>query len=242
MRLQKYMAHCGVASRRKSEDIISENRVIVNGKIMNNPAYQVQEGDIVKVDGDEINLKEKFEYFILNKPLGIVSTVSDEKNRNNVVDLINTKSRIYPVGRLDMDTTGLLVLTNDGEFTNIMTHPRYELEKTYIAKLNGNIENSELEKLRTGINLDGKITKEGKFKIIKTTDNYSIVEVKIEEGRNRQVRRMFDAIGYTVESLKRVKFGDIELGDLSIGEYRPFNDRELNYVETLKDEFKRKNQ
>lgn len=241
MRLQKYMAHCGVASRRKSEEIISEKRVNVNGVTIDNPAYQVKKGDKVLVDGKLIKLKEDFKYFIINKPLGVVSTVSDEKDRVNVVDLVNTTARIYPVGRLDMDTSGLLVLTNDGEFTNIMTHPRYELEKTYIATVEGKPGKRELEMLRNGIKLDGKFTRDGKFRILRNFGTHSVIEVKIKEGRNRQVKRMFEAVNHPVKSLKRIKFGEIELGGLQIGEYRPFNNEELEYVEKIKDEFKRNN-
>lgn len=236
MRLQKYLAHSGVASRRKSEEIISERRVKVNGEIIEDPAVDVSDKDIVKVDGKIVKRKVRFKYYLLNKPIGVVSTSNDEKNRTNVVDLIETDLRLYPVGRLDIDTTGIIILTNDGEFTNMMTHPKYELSKTYIAKVHGRPDKNSLEKMRNGIYMDNKKTKKAKIKILNNYEDSSLLEIEIKEGRNRQIRKMFDIVNHPIISLKRIKIGEIEIGGLQIGDYREFYPEEMDYINRLKNE------
>ncbi len=234
MRLQKFLAHSGVASRRKSEEIIALGRVKVNNSIITDPAFNVERADKVEVDGRIIKNKSKYEYYLLNKPIGIVSTARDEKNRVNVTDLIETNTRIYPVGRLDIDTSGLIVITNDGVLTNIMTHPRYELEKTYIATATGRPNKHSLDLLRRGMTIDGYKTKGAKVKILKNYETHSVIEVIIDEGRNRQIKKMFEQINHPLKALKRVKVGELEIGGLRPGEYREFNDEEIEYVEKLK--------
>lgn len=234
MRLQKFLAYGGIASRRKSEEIILKGHVKVNNVIILDPAFKVSNDDKVEINGIRVHLKKGNEYYLLNKPVGVVSTVSDEKNRTNVTDLIVTPSRIYPVGRLDIDTSGLIILTNDGEFTNIMTHPRYEMEKTYIATVYGKPNKYSLDLLRFGIIIDGYKTKEAKIQILKNFETHTIIEIRISEGRNRQIKKMFEQVNHPVKSLKRIKIGEFELGGLQIGEYRKFNTEELEYVERLK--------
>lgn len=234
MRLQKYMAHSGVASRRKSEEIIAAGRVTVNNKIAKDPAYKVKETDLVKVDGRLINLKEEYTYFILNKPKNIITTADDEKGRLNVIELVNTDIRLYPVGRLDKDSTGLLILTNDGELTNLLTHPRYRINKTYLVRVEGIPREEELEVLRKGIMMDGSRNNRCKIDFLTSDNKSAVLEVTINEGKNRQVRRMFEYIGYNVLELKRISIGDIRLRKLKEGKSRPFNKEELRYIRNLK--------
>lgn len=234
MRLQKFLAHSGIASRRKSEEIIALGRVKVNNSIITDPAFNVDRNDKVEVDGKIIRNKSKFEYYILNKPIGVVSTASDEKERVNVTDIIDTKNRIYPVGRLDIDTAGLIILTNDGELTNIMTHPKYEIKKTYIATVTGRPNKKSLDLLRGGMTIDGYKTKGAKVKILKNYETHSVIEITIDEGRNRQIKKMFEQINHPVKSLKRISIGDLQIGGLTPGNYREFNEEELQYVEKLK--------
>lgn len=235
MRLQKFLAHCGVASRRQAEVIISQSRVSVNGKIVTNPATDVNDQDLVKVDGKTVKINKTYKYYLLNKPLGVVSTASDEKGRVNVIDLIESDKRLYPIGRLDMDTTGIILITNDGKLTQILTHPKYELSKTYIAKVKQRPNKDSLNKLRSGVYIDGRKTKEAQVKILNSYENETLIEISIEEGRNRQIRKMFDAIGHPIISLKRVKIGEIEIGGLMVGDYRELNKEELAYITKIKE-------
>lgn len=234
MRLQKYLAHCGVASRRQAELIIAKSRVSVNDEIVTDPARDVSDQDLVKVDGKLIKLNKTYKYYLLNKPLGVVSTASDEKGRLNVIDLINSDKRLYPIGRLDMDTTGIILITNDGKLTQILTHPKYELSKTYIAKVKGRPNKTSLNKLRSGLYIDGRKTKEAQVRILNTYPNETLVEISIQEGRNRQIRKMFDAIDHPVVSLKRIKIGEIEIGGLMVGDYRELNKEEMHYINKIK--------
>lgn len=234
MRLQKYLAHCGVASRRQAELIIAKSRVSVNDEIVTDPARDVSDQDLVKVDGKLIKLNKTYKYYLLNKPLGVVSTASDEKGRLNVIDLINSDKRLYPIGRLDMDTTGIILITNDGKLTQILTHPKYELSKTYIAKVKGRPNKTSLNKLRSGLYIDGRKTKEAQVRILNTYPNETLVEISIQEGRNRQIRKMFDAIDHPVVSLKRIKIGEIEIGGLMVGDYRELNKEEMDYINKIK--------
>lgn len=234
MRLQKFMAQSGYASRRKSEEIIAAKRVKVNGKVVSEMGYNVDElRDVVEVDGKILKLIKNFEYYILNKPIGVVCSAKDEKDRVTVVDMIDTKRRIYPVGRLDIDTTGLVLLTDDGELTNKIIHPKHEIEKTYIATVEGTPNAYGLKRLRTGIVIEGRKTAPAKVKILKNFDTDSILEVVIREGRNRQVKKMFESVGHPVKKLMRIAIGDIKLGDLELGYYRKATEDELKYLRSL---------
>lgn len=228
MRLQKYMALCGVASRRASEEIIAKGRVSVNGDIVDYMGFEVDEdNDVVEVDGIAIKPEAKKYYILLNKPKGYVTTVNDEFDRPTVMELVgDIHARIYPVGRLDYDTAGLLIMTNDGEFANVLTHPSHAVNKGYIAQLNTMPDSEALNKLRNGVLLDGKLTAPAKVEVLKTAKRGYEIKVTIHEGRNRQVRRMFEAIGAEVISLKRISVGNVTLGNLPEGKWRHLNDAE----------------
>ncbi|QBO35052.1 rRNA pseudouridine synthase [Periweissella cryptocerci] len=234
-RLQKVMAQAGIASRRASEEIITAGRVKVNGQVMKELGYKVEPNDKIEVDGQPIEHSEKKVYYLLYKPRGVVSTAKDEKGRKTVVDLLqDVDERIYPVGRLDYDTTGAIILTNDGDFMNFMTHPKYEVEKTYTAKVKGIPTNDELESLRHGIMLDGKKTKSARTKILNTKKGAdkdkttTLVEITIHEGRNHQVKNMFKAIGHEVVGLRRESYGFLTLDGLSVGEARKLRREEVD--------------
>lgn len=235
MRLQKYMAQSGVASRRKSEKMIEDGLVSVNEKIVTTQGTIVDPSkDIVRVNKKIIYLEEKKIYIMLNKPLGYVTTTSDEKDRKIITDLIeDVEERIYPVGRLDMDTSGLILLTNDGKVTNKITHPRNEVVKKYIAIVEGTPNKLELTKFRKGLMIDGKKTAPAKIKIAKNYETESILEIEIREGRNRQIRRMCEAINHPIKKLKRVSIGEIEIGGLQFGEWRYLDDVEMEYILSL---------
>lgn len=235
MRLQKYMALAGVASRRKSEEIILNGDVKVNNKIIIELGTKVDPSkDRIMVYDKLIKIESNKVYIMLNKPMGYVSTVKDEKGRRKVLDLIEgVEERIYPVGRLDADTTGLLLLTNDGNLTYKITHPSNNITKKYIAIVEGVPNKVELIKLREGLFIDGKKTAKAKIKILKRFDDDSIIEVQITEGRNRQVKKMFEAINHPVKKLKRVAIGEIQMGNLDIGNYRYLNDDEIQYLKSL---------
>ncbi len=235
MRLQKYLAHAGVASRRKSEEFIANGDVKVNNEIITDPAFDVGEDDIVKYKNKRVYIQKKYKYYMLNKPVGVVSTSSDEKGRINVVELIDSgDTRIYPVGRLDIDTSGLILLTNDGELTNIITHPKNSVLKKYLATVEGTPDSKALYKLRNGVRIENYITNKAKVKIIKSYPTDSVVEIVINEGKNRQVRKMFDAVGHRVKSLKRIEIGEIQVGGLRQGEYRELDSTEMEYIMRLK--------
>lgn len=235
MRLQKYMALSGVASRRKSEEMILNGRVMVNNKVIVELGTIIDpEMDKVMVDDKRIKLEGNKVYIMLNKPVGYVSTLKDEKDRKIVTDLIDGVSeRIYPVGRLDADTTGLILLTNDGDLAFKLTHPGRKIPKKYIAIVEGVPNRIELEKLRKGIYIDGKKTASAIVKIAKKYDEDSILEIEIHEGRNRQVKKMCEAVNHPVKKLKRISIGDIEIGGLNIGNWRYLNEEELNYLKSL---------
>lgn len=230
-RLQKYMARCGVASRRKCEEIILLGKVKVNNKVVNELGYKIDaDNDKVTVDNKLIKPEEKKVYIALNKPEGYVSTVKDEKGRKTIIDLIKIKERVYPIGRLDYDTSGLILLTNDGDIYNKIIHPREEKNKIYIAIIKGIPSKEEIERFENGINIDGYITAKASFKVLKSNSDCSEVKIMIHEGKNRQIRKMCEAIKHPVLKLKRVQIGDIKLGDLPKGEWRFLNDNELNYL------------
>jgi 23S rRNA pseudouridine2605 synthase len=233
-RLQKYMARCGVASRRKCEEIILLGKVKVNNKVVNELGYKIDaDNDKVTVDNKLIKPEEKKVYIALNKPEGYVSTVKDEKGRKTIIDLIKIEERVYPIGRLDYDTSGLILLTNDGDIYNKIIHPREEKNKIYIAIIKGIPSKEEIERFENGINIDGYITAKASFKVLKSNSDCSEVKIMIHEGKNRQIRKMCEAIKHPVLKLKRVQIGDIKLGDLPKGEWRFLNDNELNYLRNL---------
>lgn len=235
MRLQKYMAKCGIASRRKSEEIILEGRVKVNDIFVKELGVTINpKKDIVKVDNKIIKLEENKIYIMLNKPKGYVTTVKDKHSEKIVLDLINgVKERIYPVGRLDVDTTGLLLLTNDGDLAYKLTHPSYEIPKKYIALVKGIPNNKKLYKFRKGLKINGRMTAEAYVKILKRNRDTSLLEISIHEGRNRQVRKMCKYIGHPVIQLERVAIGKLELGNLGIGEWRYLTSKEIEYLKKL---------
>jgi 23S rRNA pseudouridine2605 synthase len=232
-RLQKYMAKCGVASRRKSEEIISQGRVSVNGEIVNEIVMIDEEIDNVKVDGQIIALEEKKVYIILNKPVGVITSVKDQFDRRTVTEIVNIKERVYPVGRLDYDTSGLLLMTNDGDIAYKMTHPSHEIEKVYSARIKGIPTIDEIEKFKSGLKIEDYITAPSDIKILSQYGNSSLVQITIHEGRNRQVRKMCDAINHPVLELKRIMIGEIELGNLKSGEWRELTEEEVGYLNRL---------
>ena len=234
-RLQKVIAASGVTSRRKAEELITAGKVRVNGEIVTELGTKVSDKDRIEVNG-EILEKEVIEYYLLNKPRGVVTTTSDDKGRKTVVDLNPTNARIYPVGRLDYDTTGVLLLTNDGNFANILMHPSSEVEKVYVAKLNGIIKGEQINKLKDGVMLDDELVKASRVKLKKVDpkSNSSMVQITIHEGKNHQVKRMFEAVGFLVDKLKREKEGFFDLKDLQTGEFRKLTPKEVAKVFGLK--------
>ena len=233
MRINKYLAESGVASRRASDKLIEEKRVVINGKIAM-IGSDVKDGDIVMVDGSIVHPVKKYSYYMLNKPKGYVTTVKDDKDRKTVMDLLPQKGdRLYPVGRLDYDTEGLLIITNDAELAQRLTHPVNEVPKTYIAKIEGALTEYMLAQLRGGVEVDGVRTKKSAVKIIDENKKETKVSVTITEGRNRQVRKMFEAVGKEVIFLKRVKLGDLTLRGLNRGEYRPLTKDEIFYLKNV---------
>lgn len=233
-RLQKVIANSGFASRRKAEELITSGRVSVNGEVIKELGTKVDGNDTIVVDGQTINYEDKI-YFLLNKPRGVITSASDDLGRKTVVDLINTNKRIYPVGRLDYDTTGALILTNDGELANLLMHPKNNIDKIYIVKVKGLIGKKELIKLATGVFIDGKKTDKAKSRIMKydkKTDT-SIVELTIHEGRNHQVKKMFEAIGYNVLKLKRESIAFLDIKYLKSGEYVELTPKDVKKLYSL---------
>ncbi|MGE5627844.1 MAG: pseudouridine synthase [Solirubrobacterales bacterium] len=232
-RLQKYMAGCGIASRRKCEEIITAGRVKVNDTVVVELGYKVGIEDRVYVDGKLITPEERKVYIALNKPTGYVSTVKDERGRKTIIDLIDIEERIYPVGRLDYDTSGLILLTNDGDIYNRIIHPREEKEKVYIAVVKGTPSRKELDHFRHGVDIGGYVTAPSKIKVIRALKDITEVEISIHEGKNRQIRKMCSEIGHEVITLKRVKIGKIKLGGLKEGTWRFLTDEEVEYFKGL---------
>ena len=233
-RLQKAISESGYTSRRKAEELIKNGKVLVNGKLITEMGYQVSGKDTIEVNGTIINREEK-EYILLYKPRGVVTTTSDEKKRKTVLDLIDTTKRIYPVGRLDYDTTGALLLTNDGELTNILIHPSNDVEKVYVAKIEGILSKDDITKLSKGVIVDGKKTAKAIVKVEKVDkkNNVSYVKLIIHEGRNHQVKKMFESLGYTVIKLKRENFAFLNLNGLKSGEYRYLTTHEVKMLYSL---------
>lgn len=237
MRINKYLAAAGLASRRGSDELVKAGKVKVNGVTVTELGLDIKPGDNVTVEGKKITVDNEFVYFLLNKPKGYISAVKDDKERDTVVDLIDERDkkgkRVFPVGRLDYDTEGILLITNDGDLTERLTHPRFEITKTYTARVNGIIEEEKLRQLRNGVIIDGKKTNKTRVRWLETEDGVSRYEVTISEGRNRQVRKMFETVGHEVLFLKRVKIGDLKLGSLDRGKYRKLTDAEIKYLKNL---------
>lgn len=228
VRLQKYLADCGIASRRKAEELIVEGRILVNGTIITKLGTKVNDDDVICFDGNRVKKEEHMVYILLNKPAGYVTTVKDQFQRPTVIDLVDVTERVFPVGRLDYDTLGLLVLTNDGSLTYRLTHPKFKIKKTYKAIIKGIPHKGKIEKFEKGLEIENYITAPAKFKIIKSKDNISIVEINIYEGKNRQVRKMCENIGHPVLKLERISFGDLNLGDLPEGKWRKLKKSEIS--------------
>ena len=232
MRLQKYMAKCGVASRRKSEKMISEGRVTINGSVVRELGTMINpKKDVIRVNNRRIKVETNNVYIMLNKPRGYVTTLKDKHNDKIVLDLIDgIEERIFPVGRLDADTSGLLLMTNDGDLAYKLTHPSYEVPKKYIALVEGIPNNKKLNRFRKGLRIDGRLTSRAYVKIIKKNKETSILEISIHEGRNRQIRKMCEYIRHPVIELKRTSIGNLNLGNLDIGKWRFLTDKEIEYL------------
>ena len=231
VRLQKYLANCGIASRRKAEELIINGKISVNGKVVTELGTKINpKVDKVSYNGKEVRLEDEHVYILLNKPIGYVTTAKEQFGRDSVMDLVKVKERVVPVGRLDMYTSGALILTNDGEFVYQLTHPKHEVEKTYTVTIKGIVKNEEVEKLRKGVKIEDYITKEAKVKILKTDKEkkQSRLEITIHEGKNRQVRKMCEAIGHKVLALHRSKIAGIGVKDLSLGKWRYLSKEEVN--------------
>lgn len=227
-RLQKVIAQSGYTSRRKAEELIKEGKVFVNGECVKELGTKVSGNDDIVINGIHLSKEDK-EYFLLNKPRGVISSVSDEHDRKTVIDFIKSNKRIYPIGRLDYDTTGIILLTNDGELSNILMHPKSNVEKTYLAKLNRFFDKEDLFKLKNGVVIDGIKCIPTKVRI-KNNDlkkNTSLIEITIVEGRNHIVKKVFENLGYLVDKLTRIQYGFLTLDTLKSGEYRKLSIKEI---------------
>lgn len=234
-RLQKVIANLGYCSRRKAEELISDGKVKVNGITVREMGVKVKSSDTIEVENTILDNNKNYEYYILNKPKGVVSTVSDDLGRKTVVDLINTKTRIYPIGRLDYDTTGLLLLTNDGVLANKLMHPSSNIYKTYVARVDGIVKGYDIKRLKDGVMIDGVKTAKChvKLKSVDAKKEKSIVELTIHEGKNHQVKKMFESLGYRVSKLKREKYANMDLTGLKTGEYRKLSNKEIAVLYSL---------
>ena len=229
-RLQKYLANSGIASRRKCEELILQGKIQVNGKVVTELGTKINpEKDNIKFDGKEVRMANRLVYILLNKPIGYVTTVDDQFGRDTVLNLVKVKERIVPVGRLDMYTSGALILTNDGDFVYKVTHPKHEIEKTYTVTVKGIVQDDEVEKLRNGVKIYDYTTKPAKVRILKTDvdKNISRLEITIHEGKNRQVRKMCEAVNRKVLALHRSKIGNIGVKDIELGKWRYLRENEV---------------
>lgn len=234
MRINKYIAQAGIASRRKADDLIMNGNVKVNGAVMKEPGYDVAEGDKVEVNGRLLENRTKLEYVLINKPTGMVTTVSDDKDRLTVMEVVkDIDARLFPVGRLDYNTSGALLMTNDGEMAYKLTHPKHEVYKTYRARVAGVLSNEKVARLRKGVDIGGFVTSRAKVNVIKGNQHSTIVEISIHEGKNRQVRKMFAAVGNPVQELERTAIGEIRLGHLKPGHYRKLTREEIQYLRSV---------
>lgn len=226
IRINKFIANAGVCSRRNAEKYILAGRIKVNGQVVTELATQVKPEDIVELDGKRISIATNKKYIMLNKPIGYITTSKEQFSRRSVLDLIDLEERVYPIGRLDMDSHGLLLLTNDGELTNNIIHPTKHISKQYEVRLKYNIKNEDIEKLKQGVDIGGYITRPAE--VVKINNNTIIIT--IYEGKNRQIRRMCETIGNKVVDLKRVSIGNLKLGELKEGEYIELNDEDINKI------------
>ncbi|MBR0416480.1 MAG: rRNA pseudouridine synthase [Firmicutes bacterium] len=232
MRLNKYIAQAGVASRRKADELIAAGKVKINGTVCTALGTEVREGDRVSVNGRDITSQgEKLVYYALNKPLGYITTTSDEKGRETVLSLLtDVTQRVFPVGRLDADTTGLLILTNDGNLANHISHPRNAVWKSYEVEIDIAISEEKIQKLRSGVDIGGYITKPAEVKLLRIAKHASLLEIRICEGKNRQIRKMCKAVGARVVALTRTAIGEVRLGRTHEGTYRKLTQKEIDYL------------
>lgn len=234
MRLNKYIADAGICSRRKADELIQNGNVKLNGAVIKEMGCQVEDGDVVEVNGKRIESAGAKVYVVVNKPLGYITSMDDDKDRATVAELVkDIPERLFPVGRLDYNTSGLLIMTNDGELTYTLTHPKHEVYKTYVAKVAGVISDTRLAKLRKGVDIGGFVTSPAKVTVLKQMPRHAVVEISIREGKNRQVRKMFAAVGNKVQELQRTAIGEIRLGRLMEGHYRKLTRQEIEYLKGL---------
>lgn len=227
MRINQYIAAAGVTSRRKADELIEDGRVKVNGAVLSSPGYHVEDGDVVEVDGVRITPAERKVYYLLNKPAGYVTSTADKEGRRLVTELVPDEVRVFPVGRLDYNTTGLLIMTNDGDLANALMHPSKEFSKKYLVRAQGIVTRSEAARLEKGIDIGGFVTSPAEVDLIRHDRNSTLAEITIHEGKNRQVRRMFKAIGHPVLELCRTGLGDLSIGRLAIGQCRKLSPAEV---------------
>ena len=233
MRINQYIAAAGVTSRRKADELIEEGRVKVNGAVLNSPGYHVEDGDVVEVDGARIVPAERKVYYLLNKPAGYVTSTADKEGRPLVTELVPDEVRVFPVGRLDLNTTGLLILTNDGELSNKLMHPSHEFSKRYVVRAQGIVTRAEAARLEKGIDIGGFVTSPADVHLLKHDRNSTLAEIVIHEGKNRQVRRMFKAIGHPVLELCRTGLGNLEIGRLAVGQFRKLSPAEVEQLKRI---------
>ena len=234
MRLNKYIAQAGICSRRKADELIANGNVKINGAVMKEMGYDVASGDEVIVNGKLIESEGRKVYVALNKPLGYITSMDDDRDRLTVAELVSDiPERLFPVGRLDYNTTGLLIMTNDGDMTYRLTHPKHEIYKTYVATVAGVMSDKRVAQLRKGVDIGGFVTSPAKVKVLRQNQRSAVVEIQIREGKNRQVRKMFAAVGNKVQSLERTAIGDLKLGRLMTGHYRKLTHQEIEYLRSL---------
>ena len=227
MRINQYIASAGVTSRRKADEYIADGRVKVNGAVLTSPGYHVEDGDIVEVDGVMIAPADRKVYYLLNKPAGYVTSTADKEGRPLVAELVPDEVRVFPVGRLDLNTTGLLILTNDGDLSNRLMHPSHELSKRYLVRAQGIVTRAEAAMLEKGVDIGGFVTSPAEVHLLKHDRNSTVAEIVIHEGKNRQVRRMFKAVGHPVLELCRTGIGNLEIGRLAVGQCRRLSPAEV---------------
>lgn len=230
MRINKYIAAAGVTSRRKADELIEEGKVKVNGVVMTSLGYHVEDSDVVEVNGSVVKPETKMVYYLLNKPTGFVTSTYDKEGRRLVTELVPDDIRVFPVGRLDYNTSGLLIMTNDGELSNQLMHPSKEFEKTYVARVVEIMTRAKAERMSKGVDIGGFVTSPAKVTLLKHDKNSTIVQITIHEGKNRQVRRMFEAMGHEVVELERTCLGNLTIGKLAPGQFRKLSPAEVEYL------------
>jgi len=231
MRLNKYIAQAGIASRRKADELILAGKVRIDGAVIDTLGYNVGPDEVVEVNGRTIQPAKKHVYIMLNKPKGYITTASDDKDRPTVMDLLlDMEERVFPVGRLDYNTSGLLLLTNDGDLAYSLTHPKHQIPKTYRARVSGYVSPEQVARLKKGVDIGGYVTGKAEVEVVKQADRSAVVEITICEGKNRQIRKMFAAVGNKVVELERISIGNLNLGHLKLGHYRKLNQKEIEYL------------